>query len=178
MSSPALYGLLAEFPGPEELVRGARELHRAGYRRVESYTPYEVEGLAEALRFRPLAVPAIFLVCGLLGAAGGYLMQYYAAVITYPLNVGGRPLHSWPSFIPVTFEMGVLAGVLGGVLGMIVLNRLPRYSHPVSNVERFLAASSDAFFLCIESNDPLFDLKPTAAFLRACGAAVVTEVPR
>jgi hypothetical protein len=105
-------------------------------------------------------------------------MQYYAAVITYPQNIGGRPLLSWPSFVPVTFEMGVLGGVLGGVFGMIVLNRLPRYSHPVSNVERFRAASSDAFFVCVESGDPRFDAAETAAFLRRCGATMVSEVPR
>jgi hypothetical protein len=178
MSDPAIYGLLAEFPGPDELVHGAEELRREGYRQVESYTPFAVEGIPEALRFRPLAVPAIFLTGGLLGAAGGYFMQYYAAVITYPINVGGRPLLSWPSFVPVTFEMGVLGGVLSGVFGMLLLNRLPRYSHPVSNVERFGAASSDAFFLCVEAGDPRFDATETAAFLRRSGATVVSEVPR
>ena len=176
--SDGIYGVLAEFPGPDELVHGAEELRQAGYRRVESYSPFAVEGIDHALHFRPLAVPAIFLICGLLGAAGGYLMQYYAAVIAYPVNVGGRPLHSWPSFIPVTFEMAVLGDVLGGVLGMVVLNRLPRYSHPVSNVERFRAASSDAFFLCVESGDALFDPEKTTEFLRRCGATAVTEVPR
>jgi hypothetical protein len=104
-------------------------------------------------------------------------MQYYASVISYPENVGGRPLHSWPAFIPITFEMGVLGGVLGGIFGMLVLNRLPRYSHPVSNVERFRAASSDAFFLCVEANDPRFHPYLTAELLRQAGAIRVTEVP-
>ena len=144
-----IYGLLAEFTGPEELVRGAEEVSKAGYRRVETYTPFAVEGISEALHFRPFAVAVIFLVAALLSAAAGYFMEYYASVISYPENIGGRPLHSWPSFVPITFEMGVLGGVLGGVFGMVFLNKLPRYSHPVSNVERFYAASSDAFFLCV-----------------------------
>jgi hypothetical protein len=172
-----IYGLLAEFAGPEELVRGAEELRREGYRRVETYTPFAVEGVPEALHFRPTAVAVIFLVSALLSAAAGYFMQWYASVISYPENVGGRPLHSWPSFVPITFEMGVLGGVLGGVVGMLFLNKLPRYSHPISNVERFCAASSDAFFLCVESSDPRFDQERTKEALRRCGAIQVTEVP-
>ena len=172
-----IYGLLAEFAGPDELVRGARELRKQGYRSVESYTPFAVDGISEALHFRPTAVAVIFLVSALFSAAAGYLMQWYASVISYPENIGGRPLHSWPSFIPITFEMGVLGGVLGGVSGMLFLNKLPRYSHPVSNVERFCAASSDAFFLCVEASDPRFDLEKTSAALRGCGAIQVMEVP-
>ena len=172
-----IYGLLAEFTGPEELVRGAEEVSKAGYRRVETYTPFAVEGISEALHFRPFAVAVIFLVAALLSAAAGYFMQYYASVISYPENIGGRPLHSWPSFVPITFEMGVLGGVLGGVVGMLLLNRLPRYSHPVANVERFRAASSDAFFLCVESSDPQFDRKRTEEALRLSGAIQVMEVP-
>jgi len=178
MSESAIYGLLAEFPGPDELVRAAEELSREGYRRVESYTPFAVEGIPRAFRFKPLSVAIVFLVSALLGAGGGYFMQYYASVISYPENIGGRPLHSWPSFVPITFEMGVLAGVLGGVLGMLLLNRLPRYSHPVSNVPRFRAASSDAFFLCVESSDPRFEAERTAGLLRRVGATEVNEVPR
>jgi phage shock protein PspC (stress-responsive transcriptional regulator) len=177
MSKPEPYGLLAEFAGPDDLVRGAREMGRAGYTEVESYSPFGVEGIAQALHFRPTAVAVIFLISGVLGAAGGYFMQYYASVISYPENVGGRPLHSWPAFIPITFEMGVLGGVLGGIFGMLVLNRLPRYSHPVSNVERFRAASSAAFFLCVEANDPRFHPYLTAELLRQAGAIRVTEVP-
>jgi hypothetical protein len=178
MSDPEIYGVLAEFSGPEELVRGAEELDRAGYRRVESYSPFAVDGVSEALHFRPFAVAVIFLICGVLGASGGYFMQYYASVISYPENIGGRPLQSWPSFIPITFEMGVLGGVLGGIFGMLVLNKLPRYSHPVSNVKRFRAASSDAFFLCVEATDPRFHPNQTAELLRHAGAIKVTEVPK
>ena len=172
-----IYGLLAEFAGPDELVRGALEVNKAGYSRVETYSPFAVEGIYEALHLRPFAVAVIFLVAALLSAAGGYFMEYYASVISYPENIGGRPLHSWPSFVPIAFEMGVLGGVLGGVFGMLLLNRLPRYSHPVSNVERFRAASSDAFFLCVESSDPRFQRELTNAVLRRAGAIQVTEVP-
>jgi hypothetical protein len=178
MNDATPYGLLAEFSGPDPLVSAAHALRQEGYRRVESYTPFAVEGMPEALDFRPWAVAAIFLVAAVSSAAAGYLMQVYASVISYPQNIGGRPLDSWPSYIPITFEMGVLGCVLGGVLGMIVLNRLPRYSHPVSNVARFAAASSDAFFLCVEASDPRFELKETGDFLRRCGATLVTEVPR
>ena len=172
----SIYGLLAEFSGPEALLKAVAELRRRGFRRVESYTPYPVDGLAEALHFRPWPVALIFLIAGFSGAAGGFLMQLYASAVSYPENIGGRPLNSWPAFIPVTFEMGILGGVLCGVLGMLLLNRLPRYSHPVSNVERFRAASSDAFFLCVESTDPEFHSDATAFLLRDIGAIAVTEV--
>ena len=177
MSDEKIYGLLAEFSGPDELVRAAAELDQEGYRRVESYTPYAVEGIPEAFHFRPTSVAVIFLFAAVLSAAAGYFMQYYASVISYPENFGGRPLHSWPSFIPITFEMGVLGGVPGGVLGMLFLNQLPRYSHPVSNVERFRAASSDAFFICVESADPRFACDKTKDDLQRLGAIQVTEVP-
>jgi hypothetical protein len=177
MSDDKIYGLLAEFSDPDHLVHAAQEVRKAGYTHVESYSPFAVEGIPEALHFRPFAVSVIFLISALLGAAGGYFLQYYASVISYPINVGGRPLHSWPSFIPITFEMGVLGGVLGGVFGMLVLNRLPRYSHPVSNVERFKAASSDAFFLCVQADDPRFQVEMTSGLLRRAGAIKVTEVP-
>ena len=172
-----IYGLLAEFAGPDELVRGAQQMGAQGYRRVESYTPFAVEGVPEALHFRPIAVAAVFLISAVLSAAAGYFMQWYASVISYPENIGGRPLHSWPAFIPITFEMAVLGGVLGGIFGMMFLNKLPRYSHPVSNVERFGAASRDAFFLCVESSDPRFELEGTREALRRCGAIQIMEVP-
>ena len=177
MSDDKIYGLLAQFPDPKHLVHAAEELNKVGYSRVESYTPFAVEGIAAALRFRPFSVAVIFLVAALLSAGAGYFMQYYASVIAYPENVGGRPPQSWPSFIPITFELGVLGGVLGGVFGMLLLNRLPRYSHPVSNVKSFLGASSDAFFLCVEASDPHFQRELTAGLLRRIGATEVTEVP-
>ena len=177
MSEEPLYGLLAEFPDPQSLVRATRAQREAGYVRVETYSPFPIEEVPRALGFKPVAVPAIFLVAALGGALGGFLMQYYAAAITYPLNVGGRPLNSWPSFVPITFEFGVLGGVVVGVLGMMLLNRLPRFSHPVFNVERFRAASSNAFFLCIEARDERFDLARTTSLLQETGASQVLEVP-
>ena len=170
------HGLLAEFPEPEALVRAIKELRDQGYERVDGYSPYPIEGLAEALHFRPWPVSLIFLICGVGGAAGGFLMQYYCSVIAYPENIGGRPLNSWPSFIPVTFEMGILAGVLGGIFGMLVLNRLPRYSHPISKIDRFRAATSDAFFLCVEASDSRFQIETTRLLLGRMGATEITEV--
>ena len=178
MKDDSLYGLLAEFLNPETLVQAAADLHARGYRRIEGYTPYPVPGLAEALHFRPTPVPAIFLSGALLGGSGGYFMQWYASVISYPVNIGGRPLHSWPSFIPITFESTVLGGVLCGALGMILLNRLPRYHHPIFNVERFRAATSDGFFLGVETGDPKFETDQTTALLRELKATGVTEIPR
>jgi hypothetical protein len=172
-----LYGLLAEFDGPKALVEAMKQLRESGYRRLEGYSPYPVRGLPEALHFRPTSIPAIFLVAALLGGSAGYFMQWYASVISYPVNIGGRPLHSWPSFIPITFESSILGGVLCGAFGMIVLNKLPRYHHPVSNVERFRAATSDGFFLCVEAADPKFESGPTAELLRSLGAVAVTEIP-
>jgi hypothetical protein len=178
MKDDFAYGLLAEFPGPELLIRAVEELHAAGYRRIEAYSPYPVAGLAEALHFRPTLVPVIFLVGALATGSAGYFMQWYASVISYPINIGGRPLHSWPSFIPITFESTVLGGVLCGALGMILLNRLPRYHHPIFNLERFRAASSNAFFLCVETGDPKFDAKGTTDLLYRLKATEVMEVPR
>ena len=181
MSSPTIedpiYGILAEFAGPKEMVRAAKDLGAAGYCKVETYAPYPVEGMAEALNFRPSSIPLIFLIAGVLSAAAGYFMEYYASVISYPLNIGGRPLQSWPAFIPITFESAVLGGVLCGALGMILLNRLPRYHHPISNSPRFRAASSDAFFVCVEASDGRFERTITAGLLRQLGATAVTEVP-
>lgn len=177
MSDERLYGLLAEFSNPDALVKATRAMREVGFARLETYSPFPIEGVPAALGFRPIGIAAIFLVAALTGAVSGFLMQYYAATISYPLNVGGRPLNSWPSFIPITFELGVLGGVVAGALGMILLNHLPRFSHPVFNVERFRAASSNAFFLCIEADDPKFDRVKTVALLREKGASDVIEVP-
>ncbi len=173
-----VYGILAEFEGPAPLIAAAKRLHEEGYRKIEGYTPYPVPGLAEAIHFRPTPIPVIFLVAALLAGSAGYFMQWYAAVVAYPLNIGGRPLHSWPSFIPITFESAILGGVLCGAFGMIALNRLPRYHHPISEVERFRAATSDGFFLCVKATDPKFDRDLTPDLLRHLKAFAVTEVPR
>jgi hypothetical protein len=163
--SDAIYGIVAEFSSPETLLKAARAAYASGYRQVDAYSPMPIEGLAEALGFRRTGIPLIVLIGGLLGGIGGYLMQYYCIVISYPLNIGGRPLHSWPAFIPVTFEMTILGASLAAVFGMLVLNELPMPYHPLFNVHEFGLASRDRFFLSVESGDALFDLQKTQEFL-------------
>jgi Protein of unknown function (DUF3341) len=171
-----IHGLLAEFENPDDLVAAARQARTAGYRKMDAYTPFPVEELHEALGLGPTWVPFLVLIGGVLGAASGYFLQYYISVIDYPLNIGGRPLHSWPAFIPVTFEMTVLVAGLFAVLGMLALNGLPMPYHPVFNVPSFTLASHDRFFLCIESRDPKFDRTDTRHFLEGLKPRRVSEV--
>lgn len=171
-----IYGLLAEFDNPTDLVAAARRAHEAGYRKMDAYTPYPIEELSEALELGNTWVAPIVLIGGLTGALIGYGLQYYIAVIDYPLNIGGRPLHSWPAFIPVTFELTILFAGLFAVLGMLALNGLPMPHHPVFNAPRFALASRDRFFLCIETADPKFERDDTWRFLDRMGPRSVTEV--
>jgi hypothetical protein len=177
VNQPGLYGLLAEFLGPTELVEAARSAHQAGYRRVDAYSPFPVDGLAEALGFHRTGMPLVMFLGGLTGAVGGYLMQWWIAAVDYPLNVGGRPLDSWPLFIPVIFEMTVLISALAGVFGLLGLCGLPMPYHPLFNAPRFALASRDRFFLCIESRDPRFDRVATQQFLETLQPREVLEVP-
>lgn len=177
MARPPIYGLLAEFADANTLLAATRRAYEEGYRHMDAYSPFPVEELAEALGFHRTRLPMLVLLGGILGGAGGYLMQYYSAVESYALNVGGRPFHSWPSFIPVTFELTVLCAAFFAVLGMLALNGLPMPYHPVFNVERFALASRDRFFLCIEATDPRFEREGTRAFLQGLSARAVTEVP-
>lgn len=172
-----LYGLLAEFEESAPLVEAARRTREAGYRRIDAYAPFPVHGLAEALGFHRTRVPLLVLIGGIVGGVGGYALQYWVSAIAYPLNIGGRPLHSWPAFIPVTFELTVLAAGLAAVLGMLALNGLPMPYHPLFHVEQFARATQDRFFLCIESADPLFDEEATREFLLSLGPADVHAVP-
>jgi hypothetical protein len=176
MKRPSTYGLMAEFNDPNNLVTAARRTREEGYRRMDAYTPFPVEGLAEALGFQRTRVPLLVLIGGIVGCVGGYIMQYYIAVIDYPINVGGRPLHSWPSFIVITFELTVLAAALAAVLGMLALNGLPTPYHPVFNVPRFALASRDRFFLVIEATDPRFHLEDTRHFLKSLGSREISDV--
>ena len=174
----SIYGLMAEFDQPEALLEAARRTFAEGYRRMDAYSPFPVDGLAEAIGFRKTRLPLLVLIGGIIGCVGGFYLQYWAAVIDYPLNIGGRPLNSWPMFIPVTFELTILVAGLFAVLGLLALNGLPMPYHPVFNVERFQLATRNRFFLCIESADPKFDQEATRRFLESCGPRGVYEVKR
>ena len=175
MKTPGLYGLVAEFEHHEELLEATGTAHRAGYRRMDCFAPFPVEGLPEALGRKRSRMPAIFLTGGILGGAGAYFMEWYANVISYPLNIGGRPFHSWPSFIPITFELTVLGAALAGFFGSLALNGLPRLHHPIFGVPGFERASVDRFFLCIEAADPQFDPAGTRRFLESLHPSRVEE---
>lgn len=173
---PPTYGLMAEFDTPTEVVAAARRVHEEGYRRVDAFSPYPIEALSEAIGVHSTRMPLIVLIGGIIGGLAGYLLQYYTLVIDYPLNVGGKPFHSWPAFIPITFECTVLGAGLAAVFGMLALNGLPEPYHPVFNAPNFALASRDKFFLVVESADPKFDRERTAAFLRTLGPREVTDV--
>jgi len=176
VKGPELHGLLAEFHAPAELVKAAQAVHAAGYRKVDAYTPYPMEELLDALHLHHTHVPKLVLGGGLFGLAAGWGLQYWASVIEYPMNIGGRPFNSWPAFVVPSFETTVLFAALAAVFGMLALNGFPQPYHPVFNVPSFSAASRDRFFLCIEADDPKFDRGATLEFLRSLGAADVQEV--
>lgn len=167
---------MAEFDSPEALLTAARRAFTAGFRRMDAYSPFPVDGLAEAIGFPHTRVPLIVLIGGLIGCLGGFYLQYWVAVIDYPINIGGRPFNSWPSFIPVTFELTILIAALSAFFGVLALNRLPMPYHPVFNVERFELASRNRFFLCIEASDSKFDLDHTRRFLDEIGSLGTYEV--
>ncbi len=171
------YGTMAEFASPQALVDAARRTHEAGYRKIDAYSPFPVEELAEAIGFHKNYVPLVTLIGAITGGLTGYLMQYYIAVISYPVNVGGRPYHSWPSFIIVTFEMTILFGAISAVFGMLALNGLPMPYHPVFNVPRFAFATKDRFFLIVFSTDPKYDPQGTRKFLESLEPQSISEVP-
>jgi Protein of unknown function (DUF3341) len=173
---PPLYGLMAEFESPRDLIEAARGARERGYRAMDAYSPYPIHELTEALALPRTRLPLLVFVGGALGCGTALLMQWFASAVHYPLNVGGRPLASWPAFIPVTFELTVLFAAGAAVLGMLGLNGLPMPYHPVFNAPRFALASRDRFFLCIEAKDPMFDLEKTSRFLATLGARVVSEV--
>ena len=167
---------MAEFATPEALLEAARRSYAEGYRRMDGYSPFPVDGLSDALGFRRNRLPLIVLIGGILGCVGRFYLQYWISAVDYPINVGGRPFNSWPAFVPVTFELTTLAAALSAVFGMIALNGLPMPYHPVFNVSRFALASRNRFFLCIEASDPRFDLETTRHFLQALNPREVSTV--
>lgn len=175
MTKP-IYGVIAEFDNPTALVNAARAAREKGYRKLDAYSPFPIEELSEALHLHKNRLPLIVLLGGILGGLAGYFLQYYVTVIQFPINVAGRPLHSWPAYMVITFETTILIAAISAVLGLLALCGLPMPYHPVFNVPRFALASRNRFFLCIEAADPLFDRDQTCGFLEALGPKEVSEV--
>jgi hypothetical protein len=177
MSAAPLYGILAEFANAEALRAAARHVRAHGYTRAEAYSPFPIDQLEEVLGIERNWVAPLTLLGGILGGAGGYFLQWYSAVVDYPLNIGGRPLHSWPAFIPATFELTILGAALAAVIAMLVQNGLPRLYHPLFEIDEFELASRNRFFLCLPSHDPVFAPGPARALLEERGPLLVREVP-
>ena len=172
-----LYGLMAEFADATSLVEAAKRTQAEGYRKYDAYSPFPIHELFEAMEVDDKRLPFMVLMGGIFGCLAGFGLCYWVSVIAYPLNIGGRPYNSWPSFIPVTFEVTILLASLTTVLTLIVLNGLPMPYHPVFNVQRFRErASQDGLFLAIEADDPKFDRERTRTFLQGLGATEVNEI--
>jgi Protein of unknown function (DUF3341) len=178
MKDVDLFGLAAEFETHADLVRAAETAYAHGYRKMDGFAPFPIEGLAQALGKRGAWLPLLVLLGGIVGAMGGYYMQWHANLIDYPINTGGRPLHSWPAFIPITFELSVLGGGLAAFFGAMFFSGLPRFYHPMFHLPQFERSSQDRFFLCIETQDELFDPAGTRAFLESLEPLHIREVPR
>jgi Protein of unknown function (DUF3341) len=172
-----LFGMAAEFDSPEELFRAAEKTRAAGYRRMDAFAPFPIEGLPEVLGRRSY-LPLLILLGGIFGGVGAYYMQWYANLVSYPINIGGRPLHSWPAFIPITFELTVLSAALTAFMGALLLSGLPRPYHPMFNLPQFERASQDRFFLCIEAGDAAFDPVKTRLFLESLKPLRVSDVTK
>ena len=175
-AGPRVWGMLGEFERPDQLIDAARRAREAGYRRMDAYTPFPIHGLSEALGLPPSKLPLVVLVGGIIGCATALGMQWFSTTVHYPMNVGGKPFASWPSFIPITFELTVLFAAGAAVFGMLGMNGLPMPYHPVFNAPRFAFASRDRFFLGLEARDPKFDLEKTRAFLESLGAREIVTV--
>ena len=177
MKRDPIYGMMAEFDTPVALIEAAKRTYQAGYKRIDTYTPFPVEGLAEEIGFHRDEVPLVVLIGGIVGGLTGYLMQYWMSAVAYPLNIGGKPYHSWPAFIVITFELTILCAGLAAVLGMLALNGLPQPYHPLFNIPRFELASRSVFFLSLQRRDPKFDLVETRRFLEGLNPKAIYEVP-
>jgi hypothetical protein len=172
----SLYGLMAVFADPEALVEAARGMRERGYRRMDAFSPFPMKELDEILEIPPTRLPWAVLAGGIAGAALVYTLIWYSVEIDYPINVGGRPLHSWPPFVVIAFEAGILGAALAGFLGMLAANGLPRYYHPVFNAERFTYARGGRFYLLVEADDPKYRKGVTRGQLTRLGAELVEEV--
>jgi Protein of unknown function (DUF3341) len=177
MKQTPVYGIMAEFDSAQRLVDAAHTTHQAGYVRMDAYSPFPVEGLAEAMGFHKNRVPLVVVIGGLIGGLSGYALQYWISAVSYPINVGGKPYHSWPAFIVVTFEMTILFAGISAVFGMLALNGLPMPYHPVFNVPRFALATKDRFFLIVFSTDPKYSPSETRRFMESLGPRSISEVP-
>jgi hypothetical protein len=173
----AIHGVMAELRSPEALVEAVRRTRAAGYRRIDAYSPFPVEGLTEAIGFAGSRIALATLVGGIVGGLGGFFLQWYSAVVSYPLNIGGRPLDSWPEFIPVTFETTVLFAAVTAVAAMLAGNGLPRLRHPVFDAPHFDHATRNRFFLCILAADERFEAASARRFLEGIEPIRVVEVP-
>jgi len=171
-----IYGLVAEFETPGQILEASRKAREAGYTALDAFSPMYVEGLAEAVGFERTRLPLLVLIAGIFGMLFGFFLQFYANAFSFPLNIDGKPHNSWPSFIPITFELTILFAAIMATFGMIALNGLPRHYHPMFNIARFALASDDRFFLCIKSKDALFDLAETKQFLETLSPAFLYEV--
>ncbi len=176
MKEPKLFGLAAEFQTHQQLLYAAEKTYAEGFRQMDAYAPFPVEGLADALG-KKNRMPLLVLLGGMSGALIAYGMQWYASVVSYPINVGGRPLHSWPAFVPITFELTVLGAALTAFFFSLGLSGLPRPYHPMFHLREFERASQDRFFLCIEAKDPRFGLAETRLFLQSLQPIRIEEVP-
>jgi hypothetical protein len=176
MKRTPLYGLMAEFDNPTALVVAINKARAAGYRAMDAYSPFPIEEVSEALHIHDRQLPLLVLIGGILGCLGGFGLATWTSVIDYPINVGGRPFFSWPSFLPITFETTVLVAAATTVLGLLALNGLPMPYHPVFNVPQFALATREKFFLCIEATDPQFSLEETKRFLQSLEPLSVAEV--
>jgi hypothetical protein len=174
--APTLHGLMAEFETPTALVEATTRARLAGYRHMDAYSPIPIEELNDALGLKRTRLPRLVLLGGILGGLGGFGLEYWSSTIAYPMNIGGRPLNSWPHFVPVMFETTVLGAALTCFVGMWALNKLPQPYHPVFNVPAFDRASSDRFFLCIEATDARFHAAETRAFLASLHPVGVSDV--
>ena len=178
VARPDLHGLMAEYDTPEQVLAAAEAARKAGFQQMDAYTPHPVEGMDDALGLRPTGLGYAVLAAGVFGAVVGYFMQWYSAVVFYPLNIGGRPLYDWPTYTVITFEVTVLLAAFTAVLYMLARSGLPRPYHPVFNAPGFERASRDGYFLCLEAADPRFDPGATRTFLEGTGPVNVVEVVR